>query len=136
RPAPPTGLALAAMGAALLLRDTRRRALARPSEWLLAAAAFAGYGALLGHVFGAGDLYRLASAPAIGVAVSTAVGLVFASVGLLLERPDAGMMGIATSAGPGGVLLRRLVPAISVGPVVVGVVVTQLFERLGVADDP
>jgi PAS domain S-box-containing protein len=135
RPSPPTAIALACLGAALLLRHTRPMARVRPSEWLFAVTVFAGYGALLGHVFGAAQLYRLADAPVMGVALPAGLGLMLAGIGALLEHPGAGLMRVATSAGPGGLLLRRLVPAIALGPPVIGLVVTRLFAALGVVDD-
>jgi PAS domain S-box-containing protein len=55
-------------------------------------------------------------------------------VGLLLERPNAGVMRVATSPGPGGGLLRRLVLPAILAPVLLGLLVTRLFAALGVED--
>jgi PAS domain S-box-containing protein len=87
---------------------------------------------LVGQLLGAGLLYRLPSAPVIGVAPATALALLFMAVGLLLERPSAGIMSVATSQGPGGVLLRRLLPPTMLAPLVLGIVVTRMFSALHV----
>ena len=136
RPSPPTAFALSLLGGALLFLDYRPSARARPSEWLILCAALIALAALLGQLLGAGPFYRLSSTPVIGVAVPTALSLLFTSAGLLLERPDAGFMRVATSPGPGGRMLRRLVPAAALAPAVLGVVVVRLLAILGVEDLP
>jgi hypothetical protein len=79
--------------------------------------------ALLGFVFGAELHSHMTRAPLIGTAaadrrrVSSRL-----SIGMLLERPHAGMMRVVTSDGPGGRQLRRLLlPTIAV-PALLGLV--------------
>jgi PAS domain S-box-containing protein len=132
RPSPPTALALALLGTAMLLYDSRPSARVRPSEWLALSAGLLGFTALLGQIFGTGVLYRLKGAPVIGVAVPTATGLLACSLGLLLERPDSGVMRVIASPGPGGTLLRRLGAAAVVGPVLLAIFLTRLLDVLGV----
>lgn len=134
RPSPLTATALTLLAAALLFIDHRPTARARPSEWLILGACVAALTALIGQVFGAGPLYRLRHSPVIGVALPTALSLLLTGVGLPFGRPDAGIMRIVTSAGPGGVILRRLVPAMVVAPAVLVRVITWLFGAMG-ADD-
>ncbi|MFZ6184222.1 PAS domain S-box protein [Nannocystis pusilla] len=134
RPSPPTALALACLGAAVLLFDCRRTARVRPSEWLALATGLIACAAALGQLFGAGATYRLVHARVIGVAVPTAISLFLISLGLLLERPDWGCMRIATSPGPGGVMFRRLVVAAVVGPILLGVVLMTFLDVLGVEE--
>jgi PAS domain S-box-containing protein len=65
------------------------------------------------------------------MALPTAAGLFVVAIGLLLERPTVGLMGIATSAGPGGRQLRRFaVPAILL-PVVLGLLVAFPLRTIG-----
>lgn len=133
RPSPPTALSLALLGAAVVFLDVRITG-ARPSEWLVLLAGLVALTAFMGFVFGAAPLYRLARAPVIGVAVPTAVSLLLISIGLLLERPAAGVMGVATSAGPGGVVLRRLAAPAVLVPLVFGLVVARLAANLGIGE--
>jgi len=131
RPSPPTALALSLLAGALLLFDVRPTARVRPSEWLALAAGFTALTALLGFVFGAELRYRVTRIPLIGTALPTAIALLLISVGLLLQRPTAGVMRVATSRGPGGQQFRRFVfPAILI-PIVVGVVVTFPLRAVG-----
>jgi len=134
RPSPPTALALTLLAASLLLLDSRASARARPSEWLALLAGLTAFTGLMGVVFGAGPLYRLPRAPVIGVALPTAISLLLTSLGLLLERPTAGLMRIATSPGPGGVLLRRFVVPAILAPVLLGVFATRLSAAVGVEE--
>ncbi|HEY6562329.1 MAG TPA: PAS domain S-box protein [Polyangiaceae bacterium] len=130
RPSPPTALSLALLAGAVLVFD-RAPARARPAEWLVLLAGLTALTGLMGFVFGVGPLYRLTRAPVIGVALPTAVSLLFIAVGLLFERPSAGVMRVATAAGPGGVLLRRLALPAMLFPVLLGLGVTRLLRALG-----
>jgi len=132
RPSPPTALALTFLASALLVFDSRRTARARPSEWLVVGAGFTALVGLMGHLFGAGPLYQMTKAPVIGVALPTAFSLLVTSVGMLLERRDAGVMRVATSLGPGGVLFRRLALPGILAPMIVGFIVARLFVDLEV----
>lgn len=136
RPSPPTALALTLLSVAILLFDARPKARARPSEWLVLSAWFIALAASFGQLFGAGLLYRLTHAPVIGVAVPTALSVLLTAVGLLLERPDAGVMRLATSAGPGGILLRSLSLVAILAPAVIGYVVARILPGVGVEDFP
>jgi PAS domain S-box-containing protein len=129
-------MGLTVLAAAVLLLDSRASARARPSEWCALSGWFIGFTALLGLVFGAAALYRLAHAPLIGVAPPTAVSLLLTSVGLLLERPGAGLMRVATAPGPGGVLLRRMAPATILGPALLGLVIVHVLRALGTESTP
>lgn len=133
RPSPPTALALGLLAAGLLLLDTRASALA---GWLILGAAFIAFTAMLGQSFGTAELYRLAFAPVIGVAVPTAVSLFLLSLGILFERPSSGVIAVATSSGPGGVVLRRLATMSILTPAVLGLMTVRLLPAIGVADVP
>ena len=126
RPSPPTALSLTLLASALLLFDFRPTARARPSEWLIFCAGLLALAALFGQVFGVGPIYRLSRSPVVGVALPTALSLLLTSAGLLLERPHAGVMRVATSPGPGGLMLRRLGPAAVVATALLGIIVTRM----------
>ena len=71
-------------------------------------------------------LYRLPRTPVIGLSLPTAVSLLLTSMGLLLARATSGVMRVATSPGPGGILLRRLALPVVIAPLLLGLVVTRL----------
>jgi PAS domain S-box-containing protein len=136
RPSPPTAFALSLLAVALLVFDRARAARARPAELLILCSLFVAFGAGVGFLFGAGPLYRLRDAPVTGVSLPTATSLVLVCIGLLLHRPDLGIMRVVMSRGPGGVMLRRLaIPAV-LAPVVLGPVLTRVLADLGVEDYP
>jgi PAS domain S-box-containing protein len=131
RPPPPTALALMLLAAALLVFDRKPHAVARPSDWMVLTAVFTAVGALLGHLFRAHDFH--ARAPLIvGMAFPTAIGVLFIAVGMLLERPYWGVMRVVSSAGPGGVMFRRLALPALVMPVLFGILVTRLLAVIGI----
>lgn len=130
RPSPPAALALTLLSTAVLLIDVRPAARIRPSEWLILLAALMAFTSLMGFVLGSGPVYR-AREPVIGVALHTSISLLLTSVGLLLERPAAGLMQLVTSSGPGGVLLRRVALPAIVAPVLIGLLVIRLSATMG-----
>ena len=125
-PAPPTVLALTLLATAILVLNVGATARIRLSELLVYCGALTAFTGLTGIILGAPALYRSTRAPIIGLSLPTALSLLLTSLGLLLLRPEAGIVRIATSPGPGGILLRRLaLPAIAL-PVALGLVVTRL----------
>ena len=132
RPAPASAVSLALVAGALLALDVRRVARTHPSEWLLLMVALTALTALLGFLFGVELHVPLTRGPIIGMALPTAVGLFLISVGLLFERPSRGLMGVATSTGPGGRQLRRFALPMVLVPVALGLVVTFLVMGVGV----
>jgi PAS domain S-box-containing protein len=136
RPSSRAALALLCLGLALILSDVRLfNGRARPSEWLLLLAAMIGFTSLVGILFGADAFYRLAAEPHIGVAVPTAIAILLAAAGLLLARPSVGLMSVATSTGPGGVILRRLAAPVALIPVLLGFVIGRMYEAFWTAWD-
>ncbi len=136
RMSPPTAVALALLGAAVLVYDLPPRLHVRPAEGFAVAAALVALTSLLGQLFGEGPLYSPSHAPVIGVAVPTSVGLLAAAMGLVFQRSDWGTMRLASSAGPGGLLFRRLVPAAVLAPVLLGLVLSRVLSVLGMEDLP
>jgi PAS domain S-box-containing protein len=126
RPYPLTAWSLTFLATALLLLDVGSTARVRPSELLVLCGALPAFAGLTGIVLGAPPLYRETLAPIIGMSLSAAISLLLTSSGLLLLRPGAGIMRVATSPGPSGLLVRRLVPPALIVPVLLGFVVTRL----------
>jgi PAS domain S-box-containing protein len=131
-----TALALACLAAALLSFDARARRLIRPSEWLAMSAWLVAFTAALGHLFGSGPLYPIEDDPVIGVALITSLSLMLVATGLLLQRPELGIMRVATSPGPGGVLLRRLGLAAVFAPVAANLLLSRFLAWFGLEDLP
>ena len=134
RPSPLTAVALACLGIALLVFDSRPTGRVIPSEWLIVLAALTGFVSLMGILFGADPLYRLARAPVIGVALPTSISVLLVSAGLLLQRTERGLMRAATAPTPGGTLIRRLMPVAILGPPVLGLLISWIFAALGIQD--
>ena len=136
RMSPLTAMALVPLGLAILLIDWLPTAHRRPSEWLAIIAALTALVGLAGQLLGAGPMYGAPATRVMGMAVPTAVSLLLTSVGLLLERPNAGITAVAKSAGPGGVMVRRLVLPSVLLPTLLGFIITTLFVSLRVEELP
>jgi PAS domain S-box-containing protein len=131
RPSPSAALAIALTACALLVMDVRPGARGHPSQALLLAAAIAALTALLGFLFGLELRSRSPRVPIVGMALPTAVGLLLLSVGLLFERPARGLMGVATSTGPGGRQFRGFAAPMVLVPILLGLIVTSLVLGAG-----
>jgi PAS domain S-box-containing protein len=131
RPSPPTALAVVLLATAILIIDSFPALRTRLSEWLGLCAGLIAFTALLAQMFGAGEVYEVIGRPVIGVAVPTALSLLMVSLGVLLERPDRGVMGLATSSGPGGILLRRMAAVAILAPVLFGLAATWILTLPG-----
>ncbi|HET6363021.1 MAG TPA: PAS domain S-box protein [Gemmatimonadota bacterium] len=109
-----TALGFLALGMAITL--AYGRAGARLGGLIQGAALAAGVLAflnLIGYLFGAGSLHG-------SIALHTAAGQLALSAAVLLLFPDRGLAGALRSAGPAGTLLRRLLPAVVVVPLLLG----------------
>ncbi|HVC92722.1 MAG TPA: PAS domain S-box protein, partial [Pirellulales bacterium] len=77
----------------------------------------------VGYFYGVNSLYQIP--PYGSMALQTAAAFVVLGVGILIARPDRGVMIILTSDTPGGFLTRRLLPAAIAIPLVIGWFVAQ-----------
>ena len=134
RSSPPTALSLTFLATAILILNVGATARIRPSELLVACGAVTAFTGLTGIILGAPLLYRSAQTPIIGLSLPTALSLLLTSLGVLLLRPQAGIMRLATSPGPGGILIRRLALSAIALPVVLGLVVTRLAATQGIEE--
>ena len=110
RMAPSTALALLLLGCALGLATRARFSVAFQVFSLLAG--LLGWLGFIHYLYGGGPLLPFAP-----MAVHTGVTLLILSVGILCTRTDAGLMALLTSDTLGGLIARRLVPAVLVVPV-------------------
>ncbi len=74
--------------------------------------------ALAGYAYGVPALYGVFGYSP--VPLYTAITLVFAGAGILLARPNLGLMTVIMADHPGGHMIRRLIPAAIFVPLIVG----------------
>ncbi|HKI18003.1 MAG TPA: histidine kinase dimerization/phospho-acceptor domain-containing protein, partial [Isosphaeraceae bacterium] len=118
RMAPNTAAALLLVGLALLLLNVKSRRGVLVAQFLALSTALLALLTIVGYAYSALALTRIEQF--IPMALNTALVLGLLSVGVLCARPDHGVMGVITSTGAGGVMARRLLPAVIVIPPVVG----------------
>ena len=108
--------AVVAAGIGLLAR--RGGARIQPYEVAGAAVGALATHALLGYVLGAD--FSVGAGPYTLMAVHTTVAFLLSGVSLVCARPGQGWASIATDTAMGGKLARRLVPAVALVPLCVG----------------
>jgi PAS domain S-box-containing protein len=121
RMSPLSALNFLVLGAALLLLDVgpaRRRA--RPAEWLALLVGLSSLLALIGYAYEVDALVEPRPDAHTAIALHTALGFFLASAAVLFARPDSGAMRLVSSATPGGVLVRSMLPAAILLPVLLG----------------
>jgi signal transduction histidine kinase/DNA-binding response OmpR family regulator len=118
RMAPNTALNFLLVSLALLFLDVETRRGRRPTQLAAVAATFISLLAIVGYAYSAMFLYSLGNF--FPMALNTAVASLLLSVGILCARPDRGLMAVITSAGAGGAMARRLLPAAVAIPAVLG----------------
>jgi len=107
------------VGFALLALDTERRGI-RPTQVAAIVVSVMAFVAILGYAYGASTLdTSFITKTVTPMSLYTALTLPVLAAGLMLARPDKGMMVLIRSKGPGGHLLRRfLLPVVLVPPLV------------------
>jgi PAS domain S-box-containing protein len=86
---------------------------------------------LIGYLYGATALYTVPTATVI--ALQTAMFILSVSLGIVIAIPEHGPMSIVVEDSPAGVLVRRILPALVVVPIVLGLV-RLAGERAGYYD--
>jgi PAS domain S-box-containing protein len=105
----PTALSFILVGSALLFLDLEVRRRYRPAQILTLLGALLPVLGLIGRLYGVPTLSSFVGGTVV-MALHTALTFLALCVGVLIARPSAGIMKVVTSDGPGGVLLRRLLP--------------------------
>jgi PAS domain S-box-containing protein len=113
RMAPATAVNFSLLGLALAFLDSGTRRGRWPAQYLVLPTVVITSLAFMGCFYGVEALERFA--PYVSIALHTVVGFFLLSTGVLMSRPDRGMMATITGEEPGGVLARRmLLPAVLV----------------------
>ena len=105
-------------GAALVLLDRERGRGVLLSQLLAAAGLLVTGTALVGHLYGVRPLYAIDRFA--GMAIPTAIGLSALLTGVLFARPERGVARLLSGDDLGAVMLRRLLPATVLVPLVLG----------------
>lgn len=112
----PTAFSLLLLGAALMLMDAPVRVGRAVAHGCALLAAVVALVALTGHAFGGSFQSRLALLRPM--ALNTAAALISLCVGVIAALPDYGLAAVLRSPTLGGALLRRLLPAVVLAPMV------------------
>jgi len=124
RMGPPASSCFPLLGFAFLLLDWRRRGPEGPARieapfqiptLLVMVVALL---SLLGYLFQVRELFGIAQLT--GIAFHTAFAFLLLGLGALLARPEAGFMRRVVADDPGGLMIRRMLPAAIVLPVLIG----------------
>ncbi|HEY3487109.1 MAG TPA: histidine kinase dimerization/phospho-acceptor domain-containing protein, partial [Gammaproteobacteria bacterium] len=118
RMAPITAMEFIILGASLLLLDSRSRAGQLFSQYLALAGTVLGLVAVLGYVYDVPSLYSFF--PYSSMALHTSLLFTLLGMGLLLVRPDVGLIATVTGNRPGSVMARQILPLALVLPFVMG----------------
>ncbi len=111
-------ICLTLAGMALLLGGVEVRGKRRPSQVLAAVGLAIASLALVGHLYGARDLYAFDTAAEM--ALITALGFTALHLGILFSRTSSGPMAFVTGEDIGGILARRMLPASILVPLLFG----------------
>ena len=117
RMAPNSALNFLLIGVALMNIDGRIRRW-WPSQFLTLAAAMSSILALMGYAYGVKSFYGIGTY--IPMALHTAATFLIVSIGVLCARPAQGIMAVVSSNSSGGMMIRRLLPAVLILPAALG----------------
>ena len=116
--APNTALALCLIGAALAAIDSKLRSERWLAEWLALAGGLISLLALVGYAYGVQRFFGVGQYTPM--ALNTALAGALLSVGILLARPDRGLMVALTSPNAGGRMIRQILPVAIILPIALG----------------
>lgn len=111
-----TGMNFLMLGVSLILLGARK-AFGLMQDLVLIALLYSML-TLVGYLYGASSMYKIL--PHVAIALHTTATFIVLSLGVLLSRPEQGLMGVLTSRSSAGVMLRRLLPAAMCLPVIIG----------------
>ncbi len=118
RMAPNTALCFLLSGTALAGLDWVTSRGFWPAQWAVLLVATVSLVSLVGYAYGATSLYQMASY--VPIALNTAGAFGVLSAGILFARRDRGVVAVICDSGPGGVMARRMLPALVAVPCVLG----------------
>ncbi|MDX1993728.1 MAG: ATP-binding protein [bacterium] len=112
-----TSLALLLNSLALVILNNHRY---RAAQVLVLLSGSIGLIALLGHLYRGNEPYKGLLSLHTSMALHTALGLILLSLAVVSAYPSKGVMRLFTDAGAGGIVSRRLVPAMTLTPIILG----------------
>ena len=116
--APNTAANFILLGTAVAIIDRQMGRLQWPASLLAVIAAMTSLLALMGYAYGLPSFYGIGSH--IAMALPTAASFFIVAVGVLCARPRHGIMAVISSNTSGGTMVRRLLPAVVIVPVLLG----------------
>lgn len=128
-----SSLCLTLLGAALVLTAAGGGRRIRIAHTLTLVASLVALSTLLGHLYGVAAFYRLFAST--GMSLHTAAMVLVLAVGVLSLSPNEWMMSRFTSDGPGGQMLRRLVPLSAGAIALMGWLIIGAGPRLGLTEE-
>ncbi|MEO5359226.1 MAG: PAS domain S-box protein [Nitrospirota bacterium] len=123
RMSPVTAVEFVLLGTALFMIDTELHRRIRPSQLLAVAALVIGILSVFGYVYSINSWLKL-SQKLTAIASHTSIAFVAAATGILLARPDKGIMIFFVKYSPGSTMARRLFAAMTLTPLLVESVLT------------
>ena len=117
RMAPNTALNLLLLGIAIANIDRSFRRI-WPAQFLTVVAAMSSLLALIGYAYQIKSFYGIGTY--IPMALHTALSFLVVAIGVLCARPASGIMAVVSSNSSGGVMIRRLLPAVLIVPAALG----------------
>lgn len=117
RMAPNTALNFLLVGGALASIERSFRRI-WPAQFLTVVAAMSSLLALMGYAYGVKSFYGIGSY--IPMALHTAATFLIVATGILCARPGRGIMAVVSSNSSGGLMVRRLMPAVLLLPAILG----------------
>jgi signal transduction histidine kinase/ActR/RegA family two-component response regulator len=116
RMGPPASTGFPLIGISYLLLDARSRRARRAQQFLALTALVLAAVPVLGYLYGTRELFGIASYT--GIAFPTATCLMMLSLGGLFARPTVGAARLIAADDVGGMVVRRLLPAAILMPIV------------------
>ncbi len=129
----PTALCLAMFGIAMSLPRRSEPSINAAFGALYALAIVICLLALVGFLYGAPTLYR--PRPNMSIAIHTAVTLLILMIGAMATRPDVGFYALVSSPSTGGMIARRMLPAVIALPLILGWIVLRV-HAIELFDEP
>jgi signal transduction histidine kinase len=118
RPSPQTSIAFAFSSTALFLLGSRKTHAVASTQWLSLLVLMIAVVVLFGYIYE--ELTLLGYSADIGMALHTVVGFMLLALGMLLAKPEVGLMRAMTGRTVGALVMRRLLPAIVLVPLLFG----------------
>ncbi len=126
-----TAVSFFLVGSALLLIGLEKKWSVWAAQILVLVAFHIPLIVFIGYFYSIEPLYTVAAYSSM--ALHTALMLLLLCLGVLFVRPTQGLMPIFTSSRPGGVMARRLMPMVILGPIMLGWV-RLVGQRAGLYD--